>query len=43
MNLIFYFNKIKNTGILINSKKSQIRKFSSDNKSLALLRNEKNG
>ena len=43
MNLIFYFNKIKNTGILINSKKSQIRKFSSNNKSLALLRNEKNG
>ena len=43
MNLIFYFNKIKKTGILINSKKKQIRKFSSDSKSLALLSNEKRG
>ena len=43
MKLVFYFNKIKKTGVFINSEKSKIRKFSTENKSLALLKNEYRG
>lgn len=43
MKLIFYFNNLKNTGVIINSKKKYVRKFSSDKKSLSLLKNEKIG
>lgn len=43
MKIKFYFNTIKNTGILINSNKNFVRKFSNDYKSLILLKNEKCG
>jgi thiamine kinase-like enzyme len=43
MKLIFYFNTIKNTGVLIDPNKKFVRKFSSDYKSSILLKNETRG
>jgi len=43
MKMIFYFNTLKSTGVIINSNKNYVRKFSSDYKSLILLKNEVRG
>ena len=43
MKIIFYFNTLKSTGVIINSNKTYVRKFSSDYKSLILLKNEVRG